>query len=1661
MENFAIQTYFSGPLSALRMVPETEKEESAIYRSLIYYCSTIQLKKYDYIINETIKTLLCGEYVKDGGSVVEVYDVIVDFPSYITGVSTESKETKKILMRPHMARSLEENYMCRVYVLCKNYKKGDRSDYSLSKEFIGFLPCMVGSSRCITGVKPKDIPTLEEWKFSLGEGIPPGYFIRNGHNVSMLLTVKQSTHTVFVVKTQKGRIVTRMTELYRGKTTVFRIVDGKRTSAVKVLSPHIPMKNQKEKSYPLFLVYYILMGNRRKFFDTKKISNFIASFAPKEERKYIMAYLRTSIDKFERISTPKAKIDDLLTEYIVKKNSRDGDEKGSRDRFTLNGIYNILMNEMSPADKEISSKIANFSFVVCEHIRTCIGTRPLDVLDHCAKKKLDDFSRLLEQNINKFLKPRITSKKDQDINKWTIGGKDENLVELLKGDSYPLIRSTYDKINVTADERNKSFSIRQVQTTGYGVICPVNTSEGKKCGMTGNISICTRISWNSEYISGLRETIYSFRDEDQYISLIEKEDYFPIFYEKEGVYVHLKTSEGELYVTEEFVEFLKYSFERMKKDIPNEVKFEIYDRIVQLNNEEEIDRKNIIYEYKQGYLPVFLNNGSRMKNEESLFYVKEKYAPNGSIVEGTRVDIILDKISSKGNPISIQTNFGKFEITTAKNVSLIFKFCFKSINRYCSTVSSTQNDHIFIANSTVLCYNEEAKVYPTILWFNSKLVVPKIKEYIRNGKLPIDTCVYTNNGKIYFCYDSGRMMSPFLVVDEDGDLAMDKNNYIEKNWGRNEVIDYSKVESKIEEMFKLGLIEYVDARYLDTTFIAETVTECRRFSKLRKILNSVDIENSDSSFYQKDGIYFNEDITYVNIDKKKYNVIFTEDQQLDNQLKVTLKGKNGNFDVYAYYKIPYDIYERFSKEIILLKNDKKATKRDGFLLGYISEENKFEWIYDGVDMDQEFYNDRKILFVKFKKGENVKKVYIDGEFLIEIDAIEIENIGKKYFIFEGDDIIWKDVNYSNGKSYNFLNDEELGVHYYVKTTGELSVPITSDMDYEKFNIEMEKLYYDKLIERNPTNDRESDFLMTFRRNQHHLDELDISKLEEPGYASYVFEFLRSRYEQFKKKSNIYKIMRYLNWKFKFTHCPIDPNMIYCAAAGFLVRGHQDQGPRLTYQCQMIKQSLSITNPIYYAIFETGVKRAMKTEQHLVEPVAEEPLYGVTISSSVNPMTATVVDYGGFEDALTVSESFHFRYEKPSIVKVTEKDDTSGKSSEYVSFPKNQDGNEKVDEKYRHLGPDGLPRIGSVIEVGDCICGMMRYNNLTKTFHDISIDAKYGQEGVVVQIKKTCTEDSTNTRHIEIKICSRRDSKLGAKVAGIHAQKGTIGHIETEDDRKGFNLKIPGFYASGGNFEFLEGILPEEIIEKVASGELRYKVVDDIYMPRTASGIAIDVIFSPFSYPSRMTMGMNYEKLAGKAALRLQKKVDGSMFHKNQTLFFEEVLMKNGKDRHGCEILIHADGEVIMDVTTGKPLRVYVCPCGYKKLRHDVEDKISIRFKGKRDPVTDQGTHGRPEGGAQRFGEMEKDALCSHRAAGLALDRLMYGSDVYKAVFCKHCGRATSESDVIKKVCKICKTPNSLVIMVQTRIFRIISQYLEPTGICIKMKVDKKKEHEIV
>jgi DNA-directed RNA polymerase II subunit RPB2 len=221
---------------------------------------------------------------------------------------------------------------------------------------------------------------------------------------------------------------------------------------------------------------------------------------------------------------------------------------------------------------------------------------------------------------------------------------------------------------------------------------------------------------------------------------------------------------------------------------------------------------------------------------------------------------------------------------------------------------------------------------------------------------------------------------------------------------------------------------------------------------------------------------------------------------------------------------------------------------------------------------------------------------------------------------------------------------------------------------------------------------------------------------------------------------------------------------------------------------------------------------------------------------------------------------------------------------------------------------------------------------------------------------------------KVRLRTVRKPIIGDKFSSRHGQKGTIGNIIPECD-----------------------------------------------MPYTASGVKPDIIINPHAIPSRMTIAQLKETILGKTLLELGLFGDGTSFGKFDVKDICKELQKVGYESNGNEIMYNG--------LTGEQIEtsVFIGPVFYQRLKHMVSDKQHSRSIGPMVNLTRQPAEGRSKDGGLRFGEMERDCMCSHGASRFTKGRIYDASDAFSVHTCKRCGMIASYNDEKHiHLCKMCE-----------------------------------------
>jgi DNA-directed RNA polymerase I subunit RPA2 len=430
-----------------------------------------------------------------------------------------------------------------------------------------------------------------------------------------------------------------------------------------------------------------------------------------------------------------------------------------------------------------------------------------------------------------------------------------------------------------------------------------------------------------------------------------------------------------------------------------------------------------------------------------------------------------------------------------------------------------------------------------------------------------------------------------------------------------------------------------------------------------------------------------------------------------------------------------------------------------------------------------------------------------------------------------------------------------------------------------------------------------------------------------------------------------------------THVEYSPISFLSLIASMTPFSDFNQSPRNIYQCQMGKQTMGTPSTAINHRTDNKLYRLQSPQTPIVRPAIHNRFGFDDAPNGANAVVA-VISYTGYdmEDAMILNKSAHERgFGYGSIYKsevIDLKDIASGKGKSTAILPVRFGiGNDiKADSPYRaELDVDGLPLVANRVKAGSPICAI--FDETTGK----TIFKKYKtEEEAYIDTVRIIGSDSSEAQATKLQITFRvpRSPVIGDKFSSRHGQKGVCSQ--------------------------------------------KWPAID---MPFSESGMTPDVIINPHAFPSRMTIGMLIESMAGKAGAMHGISQDATAFGFSEedtpVEYFGEQLKAAGYNFVGHEPMYSG--------ITGQELKmdIYLGVVYYQRLRHMVNDKFQVRTTGPVHQLTRQPIKGRKRAGGIRFGEMERDALLAHGTSFLLQDRLMNCSDYSTSYICRTCGSLIS------------------------------------------------------
>jgi len=460
-----------------------------------------------------------------------------------------------------------------------------------------------------------------------------------------------------------------------------------------------------------------------------------------------------------------------------------------------------------------------------------------------------------------------------------------------------------------------------------------------------------------------------------------------------------------------------------------------------------------------------------------------------------------------------------------------------------------------------------------------------------------------------------------------------------------------------------------------------------------------------------------------------------------------------------------------------------------------------------------------------------------------------------------------------------------------------------------------------------------------------------------------------------------------------THQELDPANMLSLIASLTPFSDYNQSPRNMYQCQMGKQTMG--TPCHSLPYRPDNKMyKIQTPQAPLVQTAIHSEYKMDEYPNGTNAVVAVLSYTGFdmEDAMILNKSSYERgFGHASVYKTVkvdlgeemanavsrgaDKDKLKlGNKTKRIRIPAENEGDLPTfrhDPVYPNLDEDGLPAVGTWVDEGNALYCLADDGSGGKGYPGKHKEKERACIQAVRRLNTAGSSSSTGGKNGSSKESSEalsvtlrfpRNPVIGDKFSSRHGQKGVLSILWPQTD-----------------------------------------------MPFSESGISPDVIINPHAFPSRMTIGMLIESMAGKSGSCHGMFQDATPFSFHESGdkiavdYFGEQLQAAGYNYYGSEPLYSGVSGCLMQAD------LYIGVVYYQRLRHMVSDKYQVRATGTVNPLTRQPIKGRKKGGGIRLGEMERDSLLSHGTAFLLHDRLLNCSDRHVAYACRRCGDLLSPS----------------------------------------------------
>jgi DNA-directed RNA polymerase subunit B len=218
------------------------------------------------------------------------------------------------------------------------------------------------------------------------------------------------------------------------------------------------------------------------------------------------------------------------------------------------------------------------------------------------------------------------------------------------------------------------------------------------------------------------------------------------------------------------------------------------------------------------------------------------------------------------------------------------------------------------------------------------------------------------------------------------------------------------------------------------------------------------------------------------------------------------------------------------------------------------------------------------------------------------------------------------------------------------------------------------------------------------------------------------------------------------------------------------------------------------------------------------------------------------------------------------------------------------------------------------------------------------------------------------------------------------------------------------------------------------------------MPYDDDGVPVDILISPHSLPTRMTIGQMFETAAAEVCARRGVTADGTAFAPVDAREFGRLLESLGLRFSGRTRLYdgatgrHYDAAVFAGMLFVQRLQKFV-----------FDDEQYVGSSGPTDATTGQPLAGKQAGGGMRIGEMEVWTLASHGAMETLAEKLSTHSDGRSAYVCRGCGQPAAYNPARAVYdCRVCRENARITEVDSCKASMLFQEELRASGIAMKL-----------